>query len=64
MVDLHDDPATLSSLLAEARRPCQEHHRHPEIYQLVFDRFQHLEISEPFPDIARIIKVPLKTIYR
>jgi hypothetical protein len=64
MIDPYDDPSTLSPLFADSRRPHEKHHLHPEVYELIFDRFQHLDISEPFADIARITKVPLKTIYR
>jgi hypothetical protein len=64
MVDPHYDPPTLSPLSVYARRPYEKHHLHPEVYEPIFDRFQHLDISEPFADIAWITKVRLKTIYR
>jgi hypothetical protein len=64
MVDPHEDPPMLFPLFAYTRRRYEKHHLHPEVYEPIFDRFQHLDISEPFADIARITKVPLKTIYR
>jgi hypothetical protein len=64
MADPHDNTPMLSPLFTYARRPYEKHHLHPEVYEPIFDRFQHLDISEPSADIARITKVPLKTIYR
>jgi hypothetical protein len=63
MVDPQDDTPTLPPLFADARRPYEKHHVHPEMYDPIFECFQHLDISKPFADIARITKVPLKTNY-
>jgi hypothetical protein len=64
VVDPYDDSPTLSPSLASAQRPDQKYHLYPADDQSIFDHFQPPDISEPFPDIAQITKVLLKTIDR
>jgi len=64
MSDASPAPYCLPALVGYKRGCYEKHHRHPEVWKPIFERFVHPELAEPMDVIAKASKVKLKTLYR